>query len=94
MANPKETDKKDEEEDDEDFEDPIAKMYEREVEGMFKPGFEKDPNWQKMAKKVKITVEENKKKEEQAEKDAWKDESDLKMDKRIKGDERWWESYI
>lgn len=102
MANPKKKIKEDEEnsaeEDiepgDENFEDPTAKIYREQVEKELKPNFEKDPKWQELSKKVKAQVKENQKKEEQIEKNFWKDESDFKMDKEIKQDNKWWEDYI
>jgi len=82
-----------EEDEKEDFEDPVAKIYRKQVDKMFKPGFQDDPEWQKKAAKVKKATEEQWAKEEQEQKDEWKDEKDKKIDKKIKNMDSWWKHY-
>lgn len=83
-AESKETIISEEEDDDKDFEDPIAKMYAKQVDESLKPGFQDDPEWQKKAAEVKKATEEQWAKEEQEQKDEWKDKEDIIMDEKIK----------
>ena len=86
------------EDEEEDFEDHTAKIYARQVDEMFKPGFQDDPEWQKKAAKVKKDTDEQWAKEKQEQKDEWKDEKDKEVDKKIKNmstekNDAWWKFY-
>lgn len=39
--------------------DPAKRMYERELKKMFKPGFQDDPEWQRLSKSINETIERN-----------------------------------
>jgi hypothetical protein len=84
LANNKETIDLEEEDDDKDFEDPTAEIYKKQVDEMFKPGFQDNPEWQKKAAEVKKATDEQWAKEEQEQKDEWKDKEDKEADKKIK----------
>ena len=63
-------------EENEDFVDPVAENYKKEVESLLKPGFQDNPEWQKGTEKLRKHVEENRKKAEAEEKE------DLEREKR------------